>query len=389
VLTVYHYLRGFPADDSPLNAGMEKAVGGLAGGMTGLSDVKSVVLCEHPGVERTFQRNDGYTVRSFDNATTDKKMFGLAPSLKRFVTDELAPQAAPGEAIVILNSIFHPSVFLLSRLFRKHGIPYIAAPHDPYHPSIFGGKAIKKKLYWYLCERPMLRRANAIQVLDRRHEAFLRDLGVTTPVIEVINGFAPSDVPDESALRFRNDDDDSPTKILFLGRLDRENKGLDLLIDAFAQLGRDDVRLTLQGPDRGDRASLQEQIARLNLADRVNILDADYTAKSSDLAMRHDVFVLPSRFEGFGLSALEAMLAARPVLISDVAGLAPHVKAANAGVVVAPSVDSIRTGLQELLSRRSEWRDLGTRARAYVLQHLAWQPIDVRAISEYQKIVGK
>ena len=47
--------------------------------------------------------------------------------------------------------------------------------------------------------------------------------------------------------------------------------------------------------------------------------------------MRHDLFVLPSRFEGFGLSALEAMLAARPVLVSDVAGLAPHIRERTPG----------------------------------------------------------
>lgn len=387
MLTIYHYLRGFPADDSPLNAGMEKAVGGLAGGTVGLPDVTSIVLCEHPAVETTYQRKEGFAVRSFDNAVTDAKMFGLAPSLKRFVTHELAPQAARGEVIVILNAIFHPSVHLLSKMFRKHRIPYIAAPHDPYHPSIFGGKALKKKLYWYLCERPMLRNARAVQVLDRRHESFLRDLKVRTPVIEVINGFASSDVPDENRLRFRNNDDASPTKILFLGRLDRANKGLDLLIDAFAQLNRADVRLTLQGPDRGDRASLQEQIARRNLNDRVTILDPDYNATSSELAMRHDLFVLPSRFEGFGLSALEAMLAARPVLISDVAGLAPHIRNADAGVVVQPTVHSINTGLAQLLDRKTEWRALGTRGRDYVLLNLSWRPIAERAVAEYRSAV--
>lgn len=393
-LTIYHYLRGFHADDSPLNAGMEKAVAGLAGGIvsacarTGDAGVRSVVLCEHPGVETVRTRNpEGFTVRSFDNAITDHKMFGLAPSFRQFVAEDLAAEARRGECLVVLHAIFHPSVYLLSRLFKKHGIPYVLAPHDPYHPAIFEGGKLKKKAYWFFCERRVLRGARAVQVLDVRHAHFLRELGVHTPVIEVVNGFAPGDVPDESSLRFRDANDRSPVSILFLGRLDRMNKGLDLLIDAFAQLDERDVRLTLQGPDRGDRGALEQQARDLSLSDRITFLDADYSVPPSNLALKHDLFVLPSRFEGFGLSALEAMLAARPVLVTDVAGLAPHVRSANAGVVADATVGSIRDHLKGLLSRRSEWREIGMRGRAHVLEELNWTHIGEAALADYRAIL--
>jgi glycosyltransferase involved in cell wall biosynthesis len=229
-----------------------------------------------------------------------------------------------------------------------------------------------------------------VQVLDKRHASFLRNLGVQTPVIEVVNGFAPGDVPDESALRFRDPSDQSPISFLFLGRIDRINKGLDLLMRAFAQL-KDavELRLTLQGPDRGDRPALEDQVRRLNLSDRVTILGPDYDARPSDLAARHDLFVLPSRFEGFGLSALEAMLAARPVLVTDIAGLAPHVRAADAGVVADASVDSIRDGLKTLLSRRAEWKEIGLRGRGYVLENLNWTHIAADALAAYQPLASR
>src|SRR5206468_612310 len=99
------------------------------------------------------------------------------------------------------------------------------------HPTIFQKNAKMKWPYWYLFERPMLRRALAVQVLDRRHGDLLKDRGVRTPIVEVVNGY--SDVPALESLPFRTD---GPPKLLYLGRFESLNKGLDLLLTAFDQI---------------------------------------------------------------------------------------------------------------------------------------------------------
>lgn len=86
------------------------------------------------------------------------------------------------------------------------------------------------------------------------------------------------------------------------------------------------------------------------------------------------------------MAALEAMLAARPILVSDVAGIAQHVRKSGCGIVVSSNVESIRNGFVELLDRRSEWEEMGRRGREYALDNLTWDKIGERALSEYRRV---
>ncbi len=234
----------------------------------------------------------------------------------------------------------------------------------------------------------MLRQAKAVQVLDIRHGEFLRNLGVNTPVIEVPNGFHPEDVLPESKLAWRQD---TPPKLLFLGRIDAHNKGLDLLLEAFAQIVREknaNYKLTIQGPDFGDKKMLEAKGKKLLISEQVSFLNPDFAVSPTSIIAGCDIFCLPSRFEGFGLSALEAMLAGRVLLVSEIGGIASHVKSSGCGVVVKPEVASIKDGLDELLERRSEWKKMGMAGRLYVLENLQWQKIAEAALESYQLTIN-
>jgi glycosyltransferase involved in cell wall biosynthesis len=331
------------------------------------------VLCE--GSENSLmQSEEGYNIHCF---ATDQSLpaFTVSKHLKHYIAHRMK------QSLVILNGNFHPSVFAISRLLRKHQLPYIVAPHDPYHPSIFRKKAHLKWPYWYLIERRLLRQAKAVQVLDIRHGDWLRRLKVSTPVIEIPNGFAPDEVPAEPSLRWSKE---GVATVPYLGRLDSHHKGLDLLIDALAQLTNTcAVRLVMQGPDWGDRGGLEARVAQLQLSDRVS-----YDRSAPEIIVNYDIFCLPSRFDGFGLSALEAMLAGRVLLVSEFSGIAPHVQASGCGVVVRPEVPSIQQGLRELLQRRSKWKDMGIAGRRYALTHLQWKTLACRARGYYQNFAA-
>jgi glycosyltransferase involved in cell wall biosynthesis len=100
------------------------------------------------------------------------------------------------------------------------------------------------------------------------------------------------------------------------------------------------------------------------------------------------VLCLPSRFEGFGLVALEAMLAGRPMLISERAGVARHVVAAGCGLSVAPTVEGLVDGLRTLLCRRDQWAGMGRRGHRYVLERLEWDHIAATALRSYARLVA-
>jgi len=373
------YLKHFPANNKNLHEGTSKAVHGLASGLAACgADV--TILCEGSPESGFYKTQENYCIASFESKSTEPS-FRISPNLEKYISTV----AVSGQSLFILNGIFHRSVYAISRILRKHSLPYIVAPHDPYHPSIFRKNAYLKWPYWYLLEQNVLRQAHAVQVLDKRHAEWLHQLGIKTPIIEVPNGFSSTDVHPESTLSWNTE---TAPKFLFLGRLDAYNKGLDILLNAFAQLTElPDWKLTIQGPDWGDRNALEEQAKHLNLAQKVTFLEPDYNSSPSSIIAKYDIFCIASRFEGFSLSALEAMLAGRVLLVSEIAGIAPHIEASGCGVVVRADPKAIKAGLLELLEKKSQWQEMGLRGRQYVLNNLRWNSIASRALKEY-KLLG-
>lgn len=374
------YLKHFPAAGAPLNDGTSTAVGGLAAGLAE-NGAQVAVLCE--GATRSSVRTErGYAVECFANRGP-YRTFSLAPALKRYVAEHLAPR----RALCLVNGMFHPGVYAMGRWLRRHGVPYVVAPHDPYDGVVFHRNGHLKWPYWYLFERRLLKRASAVQVLDGKHAACLRRLGIGTRVIETVNGVAPDRVPAESGLRWCVPGETA--RMAFLGRIDAYNKGLDILVQAFPYVAAlVDAKLTIQGPDWGDRARLERQAAAGMSAGKVEFLEPDYAKSSPQIIGEHDIFCLPSRFEGFGLAALEAMLAARVLLVSERAGIARHVRAAGCGIVVEPTAAGVAEGLLALLRRRSEWRAMGLAGRRYALANLQWKSIAAAALEQYERLVA-
>lgn len=103
-----------------------------------------------------------------------------------------------------------------------------------------------------------------------------------------------------------------------VGRFDTQ-KGFDLLIRAFRALDLPGVTLTLIG-DGPQRAELE----RLAAGD-ARIAFTGFSARPATQIARLDAVVMPSRWEPYGLVALEARAAGRPLLVAPVDGLCDHV----------------------------------------------------------------
>lgn len=106
-------------------------------------------------------------------------------------------------------------------------------------------------------------------------------------------------------------------------------KGFDVLLDAFAAASRDDprLRLTIVGDGR-ERAKLEEQAARLRIADVVTFAGRQPRTEIARLLHTSDAFVLASRAENLTVAVLEAWCAGLPVVTTDVGGhsevMEPH-----------------------------------------------------------------
>jgi glycosyltransferase involved in cell wall biosynthesis len=128
-------------------------------------------------------------------------------------------------------------------------------------------------------------------------------------------------------------------------------KGLDVLLGALADLAREAgaPRLWIAGSGP-EREALERRTRSLGLEGRVRFLGQREDA--ADLLAACDVFVLPSRREGLGVAALEAMAAGRPVVATRVGGLGHAVVPGRTGLLVPPDdtaalADAIRQLLHD------------------------------------------
>ena len=101
----------------------------------------------------------------------------------------------------------------------------------------------------------------------------------------------------------------------------------------------------------------------------------------------YDLLVLPSRFDGFGLVVLEAMVAAKPVIVSEEAGISSYVKQAHCGYLVKPDSNSISLGLIRAVQTRDEWRSMGGKGKEFAYKHLTWDKSAEQACHEYGKLL--
>ena len=111
-------------------------------------------------------------------------------------------------------------------------------------------------------------------------------------------------------------DDRNGTRVLAsLGRLSWE-KGYDLLINAFARIAGDHPQWTLEIWGKGsDREKLEAYVAKLGIADRV--LLCGFNPNNDEVLARADLYVQPSRREGFPNALCEAMASGLPVVAFD------------------------------------------------------------------------
>ena len=139
-------------------------------------------------------------------------------------------------------------------------------------------------------------------------------LGIPSNKLSVIH----NGVSDSKAISNNSDENDNMLKLLFVGRFDRQ-KGIDVLLEAFEKSKRSDIQLNLVGDFVVSNSSLlkddykfNERIKWSGWLDRNDIENIYYESTAT---------VVSSRWEGFGLVAIESLRAGTPIICSAVGGL--------------------------------------------------------------------
>ena len=144
-------------------------------------------------------------------------------------------------------------------------------------------------------------------------------------------------------------------------------KAYDVLVAALARLTHLPWRLVIAGDCERDPQTVRQvnaDITRLGLAGRITLLGAVACDEVAPLYAAAHLFVLPSRFEGYGMAYTEAIAHGLPV-VGTTAGAIPQTVPPSAGVLVPPDdVEALAATLQQLISKPEERERLAAGARA-------------------------
>jgi glycosyltransferase involved in cell wall biosynthesis len=152
-------------------------------------------------------------------------------------------------------------------------------------------------------------------------------------------------------------------------------KGYDVLIAALATLADLPWQLTIAGDaerDRAAAAAIRSNIARSGLTERIALVGAVAPARLAELYLAADLFVLASRFEGYGMAYAEATAHGLPV-IGTTAGAIPETVPSEAAILVAPDdAAALARALRQLIADKNERHRIAAAARSAAARLPTW-----------------
>lgn len=173
--------------------------------------------------------------------------------------------------------------------------------------------------------------------------------------------------------------------VLFVGLL-RKQKGIDRLLQAFAQL-EERWCLCLVG-DGPERAALERRAIGLNIADRVHFVG--HVEDPSEYYARARLFVLPSLAEGLSNALLEAMAFGRPVVATHIGGNVDLIQDGVNGLLVEPdSPDEMAEAMSRLLANEGFAQRMGANARKTVQERYTMSCVVAQYLEVYRALLAE
>lgn len=175
---------------------------------------------------------------------------------------------------------------------------------------------------------------------------------------------------------------------LFVGRRD-PYKNLPMLVESVAELRKEGLpaRLRVVGSDDPRYPEARERSAALGVDPFIEWSGYIPEEQLVSAYQQADVYVLPSRYEGFGLPVLEAMACGTPVICSKTSSL-PEV-AGDSALLIDPAVPSTLTAaMRRLINEQALRDDLSRRGRLRAAR-FSWDDTAVATLAAYESVASK
>jgi glycosyltransferase involved in cell wall biosynthesis len=277
--------------------------------------------------------------------------------------------------------------WVIASVLAELDIPYVITLHGT---EYYAFKKYKRYQELTLCG---IRGAQIIMALtEREREQAIDAYGIDPQKIIIVksgtdtNMFRPLEIDKKSLLKSYSIKYVDRPVVLFGGRLTVQ-KGLDTLLKAAEIYSQENERpITLIAGD-GDLRAQSEQLAKQLQLDDIYFLGSQDHQQMAKLFNIADVVAAPSRFEPFGLVALEALACGTPVIASNAEGFRQTINEQVGCLIelddykaLAENVTKfIRDGFKEKVKYKSA---------AYVKQNFSWARTVSHIESVYKRVLG-
>ena len=272
---------------------------------------------------------------------------------------------------------------------RKYGVPYILDSRGSL-PRLHGGRGFKwllRCLFDMFFGYRILKGASRVIAQNEMSIGEYKEAGVNPERIAMLplafDTAEFSQLPPSGRFRQRFNVGEKHI-IMFLGRINRI-KGPDFLLEAFYDLTRyrDDIILIIVGPDDGYKPTLEREIDKLGLSDKVLFTGFLSGEEKLSALVDADIVVQPSRYEQAAWAPIEAVMCGTPIIVSKHTGSAEDVSRIDAGYLVehGNKKELVET-VQKILDDPSEARAKAHKAIEYIKANLSL----AKNIEDYEKI---
>lgn len=175
--------------------------------------------------------------------------------------------------------------------------------------------------------------------------------------------------------------------ILYLGRIDYYDKGLDVLIKSFKNMTQKyPIRLVIAG---GGRSKEIRKVERSIQNTRIDLVGKVEGEKKNEYIGNCLFLCIPSRNEASPVVALEAFSFGKPIIATEVGGLPEIVRQSGAGLLVkSGDVDSLTMQMSKLVENAKLRKELGSRGRNFATDY-TWEEITKRQEGYYKKVLDQ
>ncbi|MFQ5382812.1 MAG: glycosyltransferase [Dehalococcoidia bacterium] len=278
-------------------------------------------------------------------------------------------------------------------LARELGIPHVTMFHTLGEVKNRARISEEEPRFRILHERIIARQASGIVTASHHERGVLsRYYGAseermhTIPCGIDLDLFQPAD---QAASRRRLGLRADHPMLLWVGRLEKL-KGVDILVDAVAELDECQADLVIVGGDERAaelRTELEQQARDAGIESRISFAGAVPHEELPLYYSAADVAVVPSYYESFGLVAVEAMACGTPVVASRVGGLMSTVIDGVNGYLIPWRCPGPFAEKLEVLIHNPELRANFSRAAVTTVERFGWRRVSAEVAGLYESLI--